>query len=338
MSVYKIFPAKDNFIQKFQPHNNNGRDEILELSNNGGPSRILIEFPQDEINNIINNISGSYDVNLRLFLAHAHSLQDIYNINVFPISQPWSMGTGRSGDTPNPQNGSCWNYPDINNPSTPWDVWDILGNSYKLTQQFSYQDSKDIDININPIVDGWISGVFDNNGLLIKYPRLLESSSLTPYLSFFSIDTHTIYPPHLEIKWDDSYYSSSLPLINEDLGFSVKLINNKNEFNNDSNYIFRLRSRDTYPTRSFQTSSVYLDNKILPPTSYWALKDIKTEEIVIDFSEIGTKISADDKGNYFSIDFKGIQPERYYQILFRVVTNNQDIIINNKSNYFKIIR
>lgn len=81
-----------------------------------------------------------------------------------------------------------------------------------------------------------------------------------------------------------------------------------------------------------------MNNKILPEESWWCLKDVKTEEIVINYHDIGTKIGADNNGNYFYLDFNGLQPERYYQILIKTIINDETIIIDNKSNYFKLIR
>jgi len=61
MAIYKIFPSKDTTLYSQYPSMNTGRDEILEasLEVNGIPnplpqtSRILIQFDNDEINNIL---------------------------------------------------------------------------------------------------------------------------------------------------------------------------------------------------------------------------------------------------------------------------------------------
>jgi len=337
MAVFKIFPTKDNFISQGYSTNNYGRDEILEISSEiNNIKRILILFPQDEILDIINNIpSNEYSSSLKLYLANSNNLSENYDVFIYPLSQSWVMGTGRSGDEPNPKNGSCWDSPDINN-SGSWDYWSAMPNEYKISQSFNYNSSKDINIDIKPIIDGWVTSSIDNNGLLLKFPSLIESSSNNQSISFFSIDTHTIYPPVLEIKWNDVLYSSSLSQITSD--FHLVLKNIKKEFQQSEIYKFKIHARDEYPIRNFQTSSLYLDKKILPEESYWSLKDVKTEEIIIDFDLIGTKIGADDNGNYFNINFNGIQPERYYQLIFKIIINGEIIIIDDKSNYFKVIR
>lgn len=331
MAVYKLFPLKDNFISSIHPTSNYGRDEILEVSSD--ISRILIQFDQNEINELINSIGDNFTTNLRLFTAYSSYIPQDYNIEIYPLSQSWIMGTGRQGDLPNPQNGSSWNYSNPIYTSSYWNGGSFITSSM-VTQSFNYQTPKDINCDITDIILNWNSGSYENNGLLIKHNDLNESQSIL--LKFFSLDTHTIYPPHLEFKWNDCSYSSSLPLVNDN--FKLSLINNKKELQENSVYKFRIKCRDLFPIRNFQTSSLYLNTKILPSGSYWGLKDVKTEEIIIDYDDIGTKIGADDNGNYFNLYCNGLQPERYYQFVFKIKHNNNVIIIDDKDNYFKLIR
>jgi hypothetical protein len=152
------------------------------------------------------------------------------------------------------------------------------------------------------------------------------------------MDTHTIYPPQLEFRWDDSIYNSSLTQITTS-NFIPVISNNKVEFEENTVYTFRIKCRDTFPARAFSTSSVYLNVKALPPTTYWALKDVKTDEIIVDFNIVSTKVSCDNTSNYFKLYMNGLEPERYYQILIKtILSNGEIIIIDDESNYFKIVR
>jgi hypothetical protein len=152
------------------------------------------------------------------------------------------------------------------------------------------------------------------------------------------MDTHTIYPPQIELKWNDSSYSTTLTQLTSS-NFIPVISNNKAEFEENTIYTFRIKCRDTFPARSFSTSSVYLNPKALPSTTYWALKDAKTEEIIIDFDTTFTKVSCDNTSNYFKLYMNGLEPERYYQILIKtVLSNGETIVIDDKSNYFKIVR
>lgn len=329
MAIYKLFPIKDSYIDKNYPDNNYGRDEIFNISTK---SRALIQFDNNKINELISTLSGSFNTNLKLYLAYASSLPQDYSIEINPISQPWIMGTGRNGDKPNPQNGVSWNY---TNSSSSWNGGTYLNSG--ISQSFSYTDNKDINIDITSIVSNWNNNVISNNGLILKYPDIIESSSLEFETRYFTSDTHTIYPPELEFYWDDTIFSSSISVL-DNKDFISTIINNKSEYQNNNIHTFVIKNRELYPARQFQTSSIYLNNKILPSSSYWSLKDLKTNEIIIDYHNIGTKIGANNLGNYFNIDMNGLQPERYYNILIKTIIGDNIIIIEDNENYFKVIR
>jgi hypothetical protein len=332
MAVYKIFSEKDTFISSYRNTQNFGRDEILEIANltnatsvNADVTRALIQFQTSQITNVINNIiSGSaYSSSLKLFLAEA-TLPVDYTIYAYPLSQSWDMGLGRSSDFP------------ITTTGVTWGIQPGYYNSPSSSQSFNYIDNKDININVNSIVSSWISS--SNNGLILKLSSSIENSDTPLITKFFSMDSHTIYPPQLEFKWDDSSYSSSLTQVTSSNFISV-LTNNKSTFEETSVYTFKIKTRDIYPTRTFQTSSVYLNTKALPSSSYWALKDVKTEEMVVDFDTTFTKISCDNTSNYFKIYMDGLEPERYYQIIYKtVLSGGETVIVDNKSNYFKVVR
>ncbi len=328
MAVYKIFPIKDSYISYNKPDFNYGRDEILEISSNP-ISRALIQFDQNEIDKLVSSISGSYLSNLKLSLSEASNIPVDYSLEFGSLSQSWDMGTGRNGDIPNPQNGVSWNHADVTGSYWGGGIY----YDYGISQSFDYQDNKDISQDVTQIVYDW-NNLVPNNGILIKFSD--ESSQLEYKTTFFSSDTHTIYLPHLEFYWNDTTYSSSLNSITDN-NFSTSITNIKSEFNSDSVYTFTVKNRDKYPARQFQTSSLYLGNKILPEDSYWSLKDVKTEEIVIDYNDLGTKLGANNNGNYFTLYMNGLQPERYYQILIKTKINDDIVIIDDKSNYFKIV-
>lgn len=343
MAVYKIFPEKDTFISKYRSTQNFGRDEILEISNetevtalNADVNRALIQFPTSQINNVITNIvSGStYSASLKLFLANA-TLPIDYTIFSYPISQSWDMGLGKSADSPITTVGCTW----VSRTETS--NWTSTGSSFIDTpssQSFTYIDNKDINMNVTSIVNSWVSSSIPNNGFLLKLSSSIENSNTPLITKFFSMDSHTIYPPQLEFKWNDSTYSTTLTQITSS-DFTPVITNNKSEFEENTIYTFRIKSRDRFPARAFQTSSVYLNTKVLPSSSYWALKDVKTEEMVVDFDTTFTKISCDNVSNYFKIYMNGLEPERYYQILYKtILSSGETVIIDDSSNYFKLIR
>lgn len=343
MAIYKIFPEKDTFISYYRDTQNFGRDEVLEISNeteltalHADKTRALIQFPSSQISDVISNkITGSFVSYLKLFLANAYVPID-YTILAYPISRSWDMGLGRSSDTPITTLGCTWDN------ATQSSSWVTAGGDYlqniSSSQNFNYISDKDINMNVSNIVLGWNSGSFSNYGILLKQSSNIEGSNEPLITKFFSMDTHTIYPPQLEFRWDDSSYNTTLTQITSS-DFISTISNLQTEFEENTVYKFRIKVRDKYPTRQFSTTSVYLNTKALPSTSYWALKDVKTEEMVIDFDTNYTKISCDDTSNYFKLYMDGLEPERYYQILYKVILNDgETVIIDDNTNYFKIVR
>ena len=50
-----------------------------------------------------------------------------------------------------------------------------------------------------------------------------------------------------------------------------------------------------------------------------------------------TKLSADSEGMYFDLFMEGLQPERYYKLMFRT-DNNDGVKIFDEDYFFKVIR
>ena len=82
---------------------------------------------------------------------------------------------------------------------------------------------------------------------------------------------------------------------------------------------------------------MYTTQHYLPSSSAWyAVKDLDTNEYVIDFNDTYTKVSADATSSYFDIYMNGLEPERYYQILLKVNAGGSTTIYDDEY-YFKVI-
>ena len=67
------------------------------------------------------------------------------------------------------------------------------------------------------------------------------------YLRYFgSNDTNTIYPPYLEIKWDDFTNDSTLDETS-DPSSVVKIKNNRGRYTDEGRQRFELHVRPKYP-------------------------------------------------------------------------------------------
>ena len=366
MAVYKIFPEKSATLYSYYPTLNAGIDEILDLSTyteidgTYQVSRPIIQFPQSEISDIITNkVSGSsYSASLRLSLARAAQLPQNYTIFCHPLVYDWNIGTGRSSDSPIITDGTSWQYIDQISGSE-WYVYGQLpigstgsyspigsiggglwwyNSSYESTQSFINVSSKDINLNVTNTVNAWYNNVEDNYGFILKHSSLLEfSTSSAVELKYFSSNTHTIYPPCLEIKWNDWLYNTGSLSVASSPSIVATLANNQSEYQQDSVQRFRVNVRDQFPTRAFTATSVYLVNKALPTASYYQIKDLDTEEIVVDYDTTYTKISCDSTGMYFDVYMNGLEPERYYKILVKTTIAGTTLVLDDNF-FFKVIR
>lgn len=360
MAIYKIFPSKDATIYSQYPNKNTGLNEILSVSiedaqnsGNAQANRILIQFLDTEISDVINNkINGAtWSASLRLFASEVNGLNGNTTIEAYQISGSWDMGTGKYAYNPEYTNGVNW-YARSSSGSGNWMISGFPigitgsygpisggGNWYTTayTQSFSYYDNKDINIDVTPIVDDWVNNTFPNNGFIIKQViEFIDDVQYNNTMEYFSRDTHTIYPPQLEFKWDNfSFNTGSLTEINI-LPATIAIDNNPGNFYPDSVNRFRVNARPEYPNRVFATASYFTQNYYLPTASYYAIKDLYTNEYVIDFDDQFTKLSVDPDGSYFDLYMNGLEPERYYTILVKTTIDGSTIVFNDNFN-FKVI-
>jgi len=372
MAVYKIFPSKDATIYSQYPSKNTGLDEILEtstfiidtLSSYPQTSRFLIQFDNDEINNILNTkISSSiWKAYFRGFRANIEGLNSTTTLEFYPISDSWNMGTGKYNFNPEMTNGVSWTWK-LYSGSGAWTTSGFPANttgSYSntlgggtwyysssnstvlpiySTQSFDYFSDGDINVDITNMVKAWHSGSIVNNGLIAKQAvEFINNDAYQIGMKYFSRDTNTIYPPQLEFKWRDYTWntgSSTFTILDTQIA-TISLSENPGVFYPESVNKFRVNSRPTYPTREFQTSSIYTKNYYLPTSSFYSIKDLDTNEIVIDFDDQFTQLSADNQSSYFTLYMNGLEPERYYTVLIKSIIDGSTIIFDSKY-HFKVV-
>lgn len=386
MAIYKIFPEKDTTLYSQFSNMNTGLDSIMEATltttiapNDPNPqvARTLIKFSNDLINNVVTNLippESSSQYNLRCFEAKTTGLELDTTVDVWAISGSWGMGTGYYLDSPLTTNGASWVFTDYSG-SNRWDIpspnpgvtfdynykyappgggtwyqYKSNGQPLSSSQQYTYSSDKDLNVDVTPIVQSWLTGSvtvpgigvvpMSNEGFIIKQrTEWVNNINAQPEIKYFSKDTNTIYPPVLEIKWDDftwSTGSSTIPVLNK-LPANVTIAENPGTFYSESINRFRINSRPEYPARVWQTASLYTENYALPEgVSTWALKDLDTNEYIINFDPVYTRLSADVSGSYFDLYMNGLQPERYYKILIQTQIDGSTIVFDDEY-YFKVI-
>jgi hypothetical protein len=372
---------------------NTGIDEIIEISNlnfavNSYPqvSRYLVQFDQDEIDNVIDGKinRAQWDAHLRNYIATAQGINLDTKLYIYPVSGAWGMGTGKYLDSPIVTNGVSWQY-QIQSGSKQWGTsgfnpyvtasysgsnvgggtWytgsNLPGLDVVQTQTFSYRSDKDLNVIVTDTVKAWytssnsLTGSYTNivnNGFLVKwegynsyedttgnyYVEFNQNKNTQPVLQYYSVDTHTIYPPQLEFRWRDYVWntgSSTQTIVNTSQIYA-SIVNNGGFFYSQSIQQFRIDCRPQFPPVIFQTASIYTTNYYLPTASYWAIKDLDTNEYVVDFDANYTQISADATSSYFTVYMNGLQPERYYTILFQTTIRGTTLVLDSNYN-FKVI-
>ena len=322
-------------------------------------------------------LTTTSSVTLQLTVAETKNLVSTHNINVYAVSQSWTEGTGRYLNLPTSSNGCSWAYRDNSTTQTHWTgssdvnyfgpnghgtgsipesvtgvleqgggVW-YTGSNFVATQQFLEGDSLDTMFEVKSIVQKFSASLFNNdpipdgipnNGFLLKMPDSVEAAASSSFgeIQYFSVDTHTIYPPKLVFKWDDSSYT--LPDNKEVISGSlnISLYNNQKEYNQNDEVLFRIHVREKYPTRTFSTTSNFLNIGYLSNSSFYSIRDAHSEREIVPFDDY-TKLSADEKGMFFKIHMKGLQPERYYRLLFKTINNDGTRIYDDKY-FFKVVR
>lgn len=368
-SIYSFYPVMNTGIDSIIEIGN------LNVNYDPVPQvfRFLVQFDQSEIEDVIDNKVGStnFSSSLKCYIATAQGIIAQTDLEVYPVSVSWNNGSGTYLDSPYTTNGVSWRYRTFENGAL-WDTgtyptyvtgsysgsflgggtWYTGSNdphhpNLTPTQSFDYRTTKDLNVNVSDIVKVWYSSSnaiggytnIQNNGFIVKWEKAIEfstSDAVQPIMQFYSVDTNTIYPPCLEIKWNDQVFNtgSLLPITNSN--FYASLDNNPGIFAPESVNRFRVNVREEFPTRTFQTASLYTNTKYLNSGSMYAIKDLDTNEFVVDFDSQFTKISCDPDGNYFDVYMNGLEPERYYKILIQTSISGSTVV-KDDNYYFKIV-
>lgn len=155
-----------------------------------------------------------------------------YDLICFPINKFWDEGRGydmirdfyiaKQAGNPFLTGYSNWNYA---TQVSPWDEPGIYNNptastavTYYATQHFDL-GNENVDMDITPIVNDWLSGGSSNFGVAVAYRRDYELLSTdTRYIaSFFTENTNTAFKPYIEVNYNQSYVDDRMSVSNNRL-------------------------------------------------------------------------------------------------------------------------
>jgi len=363
---------------------NTGIDEILEINkvvNNNGTvgnvSRVLIDFDLSFISKSIQDgkIPSTAKYYLNLYDATSEEVEVEQPLHIYMVSGSWKQGSGKLDHDPVTDNGATYQYRD-HEAKTPWITGSVLteGGTWFTASSGQYEvstsydltfDKKDVRADVTDLVNNHIysSSVYPNNGFIVKREDSGSygnnhatasfdfntgqegDSSRLGNLKYFSRETHTIYPPKLEVEWDDSSWStgSLSPLSSTDLErLKVYFKNMKTEYKEKSIVKFRVVGRELYPSSSFSATPSELGVKYLPSASVeYEVRDADTEEVIIPFGS-GSRVSCDSDGNFFRVQMNGLQAERDYRFCIKVVsgsgTTDEQINFYDDDYEFRVVR
>ncbi len=348
-----IFPTQDTWIssgsnnktgESFRDQNF-GRDQILEVKKEffnlsfDYQTRALISFNGTDFTEVSKSVANGTITNpkyyLKLYEAEGNAeISGDYTLDIKPISQSWTEGTGKFEDNPKNTNGCSWE--NRSNPIGGTEVtWSnangttayggtVLGVS-SSTQTFSNQ-STDVDVEVTDMVNGWLNGQFDNYGMLLRFSGSQETDETTfGHLKFFSRNTHTIYAPKLEVRWDDH-----LPCTGSNTGSLTELTMSgladnflymkglRESYKEGERVKFRVGARKRYIQKTFSTSVQTVTGSFITEGSgSYAIKDVATDEFIVPFSSY-TSMSCDSNSNYFIQWMDGFYPDRVYKIQLKL--------------------
>ena len=372
--MFRIFYAeKDATLYEGTPTYNTGLDEILEigkrLGNDGATllkSRSVVQFSMTEVSSSLAKYGKTVNdckFNLQLYTSHAKNLPSDYTIFSKLLGQSWINGTGYqnniktdgiSWDTP--ASGSTW-YSSSQNiqigSTTLYVAGTGTGGSYLYqsasgastaglitSESFSYRTT-DLNINVTDSVKLYLSGssgqLIPNYGFLLQYSDADESNSaVSGYIRFFSRETHTIYVPRLTMYWDNSTFTTgSLTPIN--IESFVTYTNVKPTYKDSEVAKIRIYARDKHPQKSPTNLFPIQTVKYLPQTTYYTVIDAATDETIIPYDDIYSKVSCDATSNFIYLDLNGFMPERYYRLEIKIKDGLIEDYITDQI-YFKVIR
>jgi len=327
--------SKDATIYLQQPTQNTGLDEILEISkvyygNLKDVAHTLIKFETTALSASL--ASGEVTMSsaeLILKECEANEIPIDYVIYANPITQSWDMGIGTRFD-------------DISTDSVTWNhrttgidwitnelyITGSVTGSYNgkggvwwtgsaTSQSFSYQ-SADINMNVKTMFTSWVSGSLPNEGIILRHSSVLENDEEDyGQLKFFAKETNTIYQPKVRIGWNDqSFVTGSLTqLTSDDIHVTFKKL--KTKYKVGSIPKIGVFGRDKYPLKTYQNTYAYNDVYYLPTSSYYQIKDVITDEVIIPFSDY-SKVSCDVSGSYFKLNLTNWETNRSYYVEIKI--------------------
>ena len=177
---YFEYATKDTTLYEVSKSMNTGLDEILEIRKDTNADATVVNITRALIKFDLNYISKSVASGLitsgsatkfylNLYDANSRGLNVSQKLYSYPVSQSWTMGSGRTDSNPLIGDGASWKYKDNDVDDTPWiGTYNTLqGNSYASgTLTISNGDFHNQQVTIGGVDFVFVSGstdIFDDS-------------------------------------------------------------------------------------------------------------------------------------------------------------------------------
>jgi hypothetical protein len=351
MAIRRYYPLRDASIANLDTSlvgtkdisdSNVGASEILNLYHISGASppeeaRVLIQFPSASFP------SGS-QVYLKLFEAqHSESIPSDYTVVICPLEQSWTEGSGHDMDYYTDTGSVSWNSASL---TAAWANPGAYGSASVSATFYFETGHEDLECDISEMSESMPYGL-----LIRTHPDLWIVDSYIK--KFHSRQTHFPQKrPYLEVRWSDWTGSLSTEKhfrVQSAGPWSGSLIDEWTYTGSMAGTVVDVTSTLVDPTgaldvKVYNLKSAYYTNEVanlrvdihprdwivatvaaaLPdPTpavvqdAYYRMVDDLTGEELVPFgtgSLKHTKLSFDDRGNYFTFYMECLPPERVCRI------------------------
>jgi hypothetical protein len=331
-----LIPTKDTTLYQAFPTHNAGLDEILDIGKVVDEAALEVNYATASAHALLNfDISSvetipsgaQYFLNLRL--ANATEVVRGQEIQISPITTNWTEGSGYFyQNIKNVGDGATWNA------ATKNVSWSFAGGDISSvnTQSIFLAEypMQDIRVNITNVMQ--YSGSM--YGILLKFPTQDETDeNNTGNIKVFSGQTHTIHQPTLEIAWNDQVFITGSVLKNiPNLDVKVVPQNMKERYVRGEVSRIDFVVRDEFPLRSFDAILRYKPKYYLPATTYYSIKDIQANTVVVSYDEYAT-VNCDMSGVYVNLDTSTLYRGRFYTLDIKIVSGSYTKYVNTDMTF-----
>lgn len=270
---------------------------------------------------------------LRMWFASGRGMPKKYTIEAFPVEKDWVEGRGRLENRPPTSDPVNWTT------RIPEEDWNNPGGDFQSFPRSKEEfDGDDPDVYMN--VDALLSEDLEH-GILLK--REDESLERLSELKFFSLETRTIFVPHLLIGRDDYEFNTenSQPIQKDN--FTAYVTGLDHEYHGGPTR-FEVTVEEKFEQREFlgirpTARKESIENRrYLPARSLtWEIKDVRTGTVFFPFDERYSAVSFNGNTHYFDVNLDNLLPKREYEILLKYTdpqTGNEEIFDHHQT--FKV--